>query len=90
MATVIKRDGKRQAFSPMKVKNSILKAAKDARISPMRANELVSNIVQPVSNLVRAKNIIKATDIRRSILGRLDRQLKAVSNSWRKHEKKSK
>ena len=90
MVSVIKRSGRRQMFSPAKIRGSISGAARGARVAPMRTRELVRDIAQPVSNLVRRKKVMKVTEIRKSILGRLDRQLKAVSDAWRRYEKNKK
>jgi transcriptional regulator NrdR family protein len=88
MTSVIKRGGKKQEFSPAKIRHAIEKAAKEAKVAPKKAEELVEAIVKPISELAKSKRVIKAVDIRKSVLGRLDRRLKSVASSYRRYEKK--
>ncbi|MBU2639112.1 MAG: hypothetical protein KKG75_00205 [Nanoarchaeota archaeon] len=90
MTNVIKKGGKKQAFSPAKLKNSIIKAAKDAKLSMAKANQLVKDVAEPAIALIKKKRVVRVADIRKSILGRLDRKAKSVSNAWRRFEKQKK
>ena len=49
---------------------------------------LVSEVAEPVILLSKKKRLVKATDLRRSILGRLDRRSKATANAWRRFDRK--
>ncbi|OGJ12479.1 hypothetical protein A3K82_02995 [Candidatus Pacearchaeota archaeon RBG_19FT_COMBO_34_9] len=90
MTTVIKRGGRRQSFMPSKIKKSITAALRDAKVSASKRNDVVKNIGQSVIDLAKKKRIVKAVDIRKSILGRLDRVSKAAVSAWRRSEKKKK
>ena len=90
MATkVLKKGNKRkQRFMPIKIRRSIEKAAKDAKVPAKKIEQLVLDVAEPVIALARKKNVVKTTDLRRSILGRLDRRIKKVSKSWKKFDQK--
>jgi len=90
MVQVIKRGGRRQKFIPAKIKNSIKKAATGARISPARTRELVKDVGESVIDLYKRKKLVKSVDLRKSILGRLNRRMKSVASAWKKGEKKKK
>ena len=91
MGQVVKRGGKkRQVFSAAKIRYSIQKAARDARLSPAKASKLVKEISDAVVKQYKGKRIVKSTVLRRSILGRLDRKMKSVSSAWRRYEKRRK
>lgn len=90
MVQVIKRGGRRQKFIPAKIKNSIKKAAKAARVSPAKTRELVKDVGESVIDLYKRKKLVKTIDIRKSILGRLNRRAKSVASAWKKSEKRKK
>ena len=90
MVQVIKRGGRKQKFISAKIKNSIRKAAKGARISPVKTRELVKNVGESVIDLYKRKKLVKTIDLRKSILGRLNRRMKSVASAWKKGEKKKK
>ena len=89
MGTVIKRDGKRQAFSPAKVRKSIESAGKDANLSKSKIQELVKEVANSVIALYSKKRV-KAVQLRKSILRRLNRRAKSVSAAWRRFERNKK
>jgi len=84
MVQIIKRGGKRQKFMPEKIKTSIKKAAVKARISPAKTRELVNDVGNSVIDLIKKRKLVKTVDIRRSILGRLNRRMKSVASAWKK------
>ena len=88
MVHVIKKRGRKQAFSSAKIRNAVLKSAKDAKLSPAKVKQLVKDVADPVISLAKGKRRVKAADLRRSLLGRLDRRAKSVSNAWRRFDKK--
>ena len=88
MVQVIKRGGKKEAFNPSKIKRGIEKSAKDAKISSAKIKQLISEVADPFIDLAKKKKSIKSTEIRKSILRRIDRRAKSVSNAWRKFEKR--
>ncbi len=88
MTTVIKKGGKTEAFSPAKLKSSVSKSAKDAKLTSAKIKKLVEEVAEPVIALCKKKKTVKAVDIRRSLLGRLDRRAKSVSLSWRRYQRK--
>lgn len=88
MTKVIKRGGRRQAFSPSKIRTSVKKAAKEAGFPSKKAEKLMKDVADSVVNFCRKKRVVKTTDIRKSILRRLERRAKSVASVWRRHEKK--
>ena len=88
MGLVIKRGGKKQSFSGSKIKGAIEKAAKDAGISSLKRNELIKEVAVPVIDLYKGKRAVKAVELRKSILKRLERRAKSVVSAWRRYEKK--
>ena len=88
MTNVIKKGGKKQAFSPAKLRNSIIAAAKDAKLSKSKINQLVKDVAEPLVALIKKKRVIRVSSIRKSIIGRLDRRAKSVENAWKRFEKK--
>jgi len=91
MTKVIKKGGKKpQEFSPIKIKTSIERAAKDAKLNHKKISELIIEVATPVIELAKKKRTVTASELRRSILGRLERRNKAVPKKWREFEKKKK
>ena len=89
MTHVIKRGGeKKQVFNAAKIRNSVKKVARDLKWTPSKIEKLVRDVAEPAISFFKAKRIVKAVDIRRSLLGRLDRTSKAVSRAWRSYEKR--
>ena len=89
MTQVIKRGGKkREAFSPSKIKNAITKSAKEAGFSSKKIEGIVKEVGNGVIGFFGKKKVVKAVDIRKSILGRLQRKAKAVAVQWKKFEKR--
>ncbi len=86
MVYVIKRGGKKEVFNPSKIKRGIERAAKDAKINSLKIKQLISEVADPFIEITKKKKNIKATEIRKSILRRIDRRAKSVSNAWRKFE----
>jgi transcriptional regulator NrdR family protein len=88
MTVVVKKGGRRQAFSPSKIRSSIRMAAKRARFSPEKIRKLVKEVGEPVIDFYKKKKLARTTDIRKSILGRLNRNAKSVASVWKKYKKK--
>ena len=90
MGTVIKRSGRRQAFSAAKVRSSVEKAAKDGKVSTAKRRELQKEVADSVIALYKRKRTVRVTDLRKSLLRRLDRRAKAVSAAWRRYDRRVK
>ncbi|GAI15558.1 unnamed protein product [marine sediment metagenome] len=89
MTIVIKKGSRgRQAFSPSKIRRSIRMAAKRARFSPEKTRKVVKEVGEPVIDFYKKKKLVKTTDIRKSILGRLNRNAKSVASIWKRYKKK--
>ena len=89
MTQVIKKGGKKkQAFSPSKIKSAIQRSAKEAGFSPSKTEALVKEVGNGVIDFFGKKRVVKSTDIRRSILRRLERRAKAVVSKWKSFERK--
>ena len=84
---VIKRDGKRQKFSPAKIKRSIEKTAKDAGVSAAKRKELLKEVALPIIKLYKHKRV-KSVDLRKVILRRLSTRSKSTVAEWKRYEKK--
>ena len=87
MGVVIKRDGRKQNFSPAKVKKAVTLACKDAGLSASRTKELIISVADPVIEMYKNKRV-RSVDLRRSVLRRLDRKARSASSAWRRYEKK--
>lgn len=87
MTNVIKRDGKKQAFSPAKLRNSVMAAAKDAKLPSAKVNQLIKDVAEPVIALIKKKRVVRVTAIRKYLLGRLERRSKLIAGAWRRYEK---
>lgn len=90
MAKVLKRSGKKVAFSQAKLKRAIDKAAKDAKITPKKRKEVIKEVSAPVIKAVKKKRVIKAVDLKRMILRKLDKVAKKAATAWRRYDKKKK
>lgn len=90
MGKVLKKDGKKQPFVAAKIKRSVEKAAKEAKLSSAKVKKLVKEVAEPVIALYKKKRLVKAVDLRRSLLGRLDRNFKKVANAWRRYDRRKK
>ena len=88
MGKVIKRGGRKQAFSSAKIKRSVYKAARETKLSASKIKELVKDVAEPVIKLYKNKRTVKSVVLRRSILKRLDRRAKSVSAAWRRFDRK--
>ena len=86
MGTVIKKGGRKQLFNATKLRRSILKAAKEAKLSKAKANELIKQVAEPVIALYKKKKV-KTADLRKALLGRLNRRAKKVSSAWKRYDR---
>jgi len=90
MTQVIKRGGRKQKFVPAKIRYSIKKAAQEAKISPEKQKQLVKDVGEAVIDFAKKKKLVKAVELRKSILGRIQRRMKSVASAWRRYEKRKK
>jgi len=88
MGHVIKKGGRRQAFSATKIKKAIAGAAKRAKFTPAKTRNLVREVGDEVVRVYGKKRTVRASAIRRSVLGRIDRRVKSVGRAWRLVERK--
>ena len=89
MSTVIKRGGKTQVFSAAKIRRAIQRAAREAKISASATRELIRDVGDAVVKEYRNRRV-RSTELRRSILKRLDRRTKSVASAWRRFDRKRK
>ncbi|OIO80450.1 hypothetical protein AUJ84_03240 [Candidatus Pacearchaeota archaeon CG1_02_32_132] len=87
MGSVIKRDGKKQTFMPGKIRKAVDLSAKDAGLNPGKRKELIRDVAEPVIRHYKNKRV-RASVLRKSLIGRLDRRAKSVSAAWRRHDRK--
>jgi len=88
MGQVIKRSKKKQTFSAAKVRRSVQRAAREARISTARAGELTRDVADAVVKRFRGRRAVKTTELRRALLRRLDIRARTVSVAWRRYDRK--
>ena len=86
MGTVIKRDGKTQAFSAAKVRRSVQRAARDVKLSAEKTRELIRDVADSVVNKYKNRRV-KSTELRRVLLRRIDRRVKSVASAWRRFDR---
>ena len=86
MTEVIKKSGKKEQFSPEKIRKSIAGAAQQADIPDERKDEVVYEVVGTVIPILESKEGIDTSEIKGIILGELDKVEPAVASSWRKYE----
>ena len=87
MTEVIKRDNRKQKFSLSKLENSITKAAKEAKLSPIKGKELSKDISQGIHTLVKRRKSIRTTEIRKKVLKRLESRSRAIVLSWQRYDR---
>lgn len=85
---IIKRNGKRQNFSMMKVSRSLEKALKEGKVSAVKRKRLIKEICESLNVGLKGKRVIKAVDLRRMVLRRLERLSKPSLRAWRRYDKK--
>ena len=88
MTYIIKRSGKKQKFVRTKLENAVKKAAREARISASKVKEIIKDVVYPVAKKILKRKLIKAVQLRKVVLDRLESRSKAVVAAWRRHDKK--
>ncbi len=88
MGKVIKKGGRRQAFSPIKIRRSIQRAAKEAGFSPAKIRKTVREVGDEVITFYKKKRLVPSGVLRRSVLGRIERRSKATALAWRRQEKR--
>ncbi len=87
MTEVIKRDGRREAFSADKLRRSIEAAAKEARLPAARVGEVVDSVASVAMAMAQKETEIRTSVIRQTVLGELDRMEPAVSEAWRNFDR---
>ena len=85
---IIKRNGKKQKFSKPKLVKGLMKCCKGAKMSSVRCKKLAEGVSSSVVEGLKGKRSIKAIDLRRRVLRRLDRSAKKVARAWRSFDKK--
>tara|TARA_Y100000310_G_scaffold13087_1_gene13411 strand:+ start:1329 stop:1601 length:273 start_codon:yes stop_codon:yes gene_type:complete len=88
MVDILKRSGRKQNFSLAKLQKAIDRAAKDAKMPVAKRKELCKEIAEGIKGSLRRKRSISAVDLRRRVLGRLDRRSIATSKAWRKFDRR--
>ena len=88
MIDVIKKDGRRQAFSEQKVRKSIEAAAREAKIPDQRVKQVVADASREALDLSKGTKPVGTGIIREKILARLDSLEPSVSEAWRAFDRK--
>lgn len=87
MTNVIKRDGSEESFDEDKVKNSIMAALEDARVSQSRKTALTKEISGKVIDFFASQDQVATDEIRERILDELDEKEPKAAEAWRNYEK---
>ena len=90
MVIVLKRSGKKQAFSKAKLERVIRKALKEGNVTGKKASDITKEIADGVTKSIKRKRVVKAVKIREMALGRLERRSKAAATAWKRYDKKKK
>jgi len=90
MAEVIKRDASRQEFSAQKVRDSIEAAAKEAKLTEQRIQQVVEDASKAPVGMANGVKPVQTRMIRDMILTRLDVIEPSVSEAWRSFDRKRK
>jgi len=87
---VIKKDGTKEPFNPVKIRNSIVAAAQRTDLSEERQDEVAEEVTATVIEAAKEKEEITTLEIREKILDELDSIEPTVSDAWRKYEQEKK
>jgi len=86
---VIKRNStKKEKYSQRKLERSIELAAKDAKLGSAKAKALAREIGKGIHAFARKRRTIKAVQLRRMALRRLESRSRAAVSAWRRHDRK--
>ncbi len=85
---VIKRSGSRQRFSRAKLERAISRALREARISGTRAKEIVREISEGVYTSIIRRRSIRAADLRKRVIDRLERRARSAASAWRRYDRR--
>lgn len=89
MVKVLKKGRKKQAFKAAKVRKSILRAAKEARVSASKRQKIAKMLSKHIAKGVRGKKTVRASDIRKAVLAHLGKQAKPAARAWRNFERRN-
>ncbi|HLC74329.1 MAG TPA: ATP cone domain-containing protein [Candidatus Nanoarchaeia archaeon] len=87
---VIKRNRKRQRFSATKLRRSIDGAARRGSVKASQRSVIVREISTGIMGRLRGRRTVRSTELRRMVLGRLERKSRAAAAAWRRSERKKK
>lgn len=90
MTNVVKRDGKREAFNPEKLRRSVKKAAIDAGHELGEKEEVVEAAVSGILKQASDRAEMTTDEIRKNILSQLEEADSTISTAWRRFDDKYK
>ncbi len=90
MVNVIKRDGRKQAFSRSKLAKAIEKASKEAKVPAAKRRILQREVIAGVVASIGRRSTVKASEIRQRVLSTLQKKSKATVNAWKRYDAKKK
>ncbi len=88
MTDVIKRNGKKEAFKPQKLRKSIESAVSDSGSTITDQMKAIEHATQDAENLARGRNEISSKDLRNEIVNDLESDAPEVAQAWRNYEQK--
>jgi transcriptional regulator NrdR family protein len=88
MTTVIKRGGRKQKFSPSKIKKAVMGALREAKVPKPKRARIIREVTGPVIKACRRRKTIKATAIRSLVVPRLRKKSREAASAWLKYERK--
>jgi len=85
---VIQRGGRHESFRPEKLKRSIRKACKAARISAVRAKRIVAKVSGPVLRFARKSKVVRTAVLRKKVLAGLRKAEPVAAKAWLRYERR--
>jgi transcriptional regulator NrdR family protein len=85
---VIKKSGKEEKFSITKLKQSVTKATKEAKVPPIEMKKIIEKTTKPIIALSKKQEKIKSKDIRKKVFDKFGKKYNSITKSWKAFEKK--
>ncbi|RLJ06764.1 MAG: hypothetical protein DRP12_03525 [Candidatus Aenigmatarchaeota archaeon] len=83
MVEVIKRDGRKEAFDPEKIKHGIRAAGGRTDVLPERIEELAEKIAREIQEIAEKRGEIRTSEIRAMVLERLAVEEPSIEQEFR-------
>lgn len=88
MTSVIKRNKRRQKYSMAKLERAIQKAAREGKVKAAKGKQVAREIATGITKAVKRRRSVKATELRRRVLRRLESRSRAAVVAWRRFDRR--